>query len=237
MSGYYKQHYLDLHPSIFIHPAFSEIWRILSDIWKSIKFIQQISFEEKASIQQIGNFFSDSLNIPRLVHIYQNIKTWMTKVMTTAKVIFCSNQDVGGKDIHLDLRIFKRPNRCKLGTANSEYKFPFWEEGGLLSLFDPVSIRGGRCLLHPRPRLHCSSDRTQDNELCRASRPCWEQQKPAKHKGNAQRPRIPWDTNPSKPLCAAWGAATTTVGRGAQRGAKGGHLGAREGRGPGGHFK
>ena len=73
MSGY-KQHYLDLHPSIFIHPAFSEIWRILSDIWKSIKFIQQISFEEKASIQQIGNFFSDSLNIPRLVHIYQNIK-------------------------------------------------------------------------------------------------------------------------------------------------------------------
>ena len=133
MSGY-KQHYLDLHPSIFIHPAFSEIWRILSDIWKSIKFIQQISFEEKASIQQIGNFFSDSLNIPRLVHIYQNIKTWMTKVMTTAKMIFCSNQDVGGKDIHLDLRIFKRPNRCKLGTANSEYKFPFWEEG-VSSLF------------------------------------------------------------------------------------------------------
>ena len=54
--------------------------------------------------------------------------------MTTAIVIFCSNQDVGGKDIHLDLRIFKRPNRCKLGTANSEYKFPFWEEG-VSSLF------------------------------------------------------------------------------------------------------
>ena len=54
-----------------------------------------------------------------------------------------------------------------------------------------------------------------------------EQQKPAKHKGNAQRPRIPWDT-PSKPLCAAWGTATTTVGRGAQ-GAKGGQGGGAKG--------
>ena len=31
----------------------NECW-LLSDVWESIKFIQQISFEEKASIQQIG---------------------------------------------------------------------------------------------------------------------------------------------------------------------------------------
>ena len=70
------------------------------------------------------------------------------------------------------------------------------------------------------------SDRPQDNELCRASRPCWEQQKPAKHKGNAQRPRIPWDTpslspaNPCAPLEARRQQPSEEAHRGGGGGAK-----------------
>ena len=119
------------------------------------------------------------------------------------------------------------------------------EEGSLSNWGSPAGWWGLLVMLSASSELENWEGPTallgsgQDNELCRASRPCWDQQKPAKHKGNAQRPRIPWEDTPttppySKPLCAAWGAALLCLAawrqqpseealRGA-KGAKGGRL-------------
>ena len=232
MSGY-KQHYLDLHPSIFIHPAFSEIWRILSDIWKSIKFIQQISFEEKASIQQIGNFFSDSLNIPRLVHIYQNIKTWMTKVMTTAKVIFCSNQEKIYTLIYEYLNALIDANWARL-IVNTNFHFgrrgsplSFWPgEHQRREVFTPPEASTA-LLLGSDPRQWIVSSQPA---VLRATKARQAQRKcaTAAHSLRYQ---------PQQTLVRRLRRGDNNRRKRRTEGGKRGHLGAREGRGPGGHFK
>ena len=86
--------------------------------------------------------------------------------MTTTKVILCPNQ--GGAWIPwitFPPGIFKRPNVCKLGRANSEYKFPSGRGGSL-------GEKEGEVGSGEASKLHYCSDRPQDNELCRASRPC-----------------------------------------------------------------
>lgn len=109
-----------------------------------------------------GDFFSDSLNILSLVFI-----TFLNPPFPgwPLQKWFCAQTRVWIPWITFPPGIFKRPNVCKLGRANSEYKFP---SGRGVSLDEKQGEVGSG----EASKLHYCSDRPQDNELCRASRPC-----------------------------------------------------------------